>query len=101
VRFREQFGVRYAPLRGDDREPVAEALRDARVDQLRGAVQRRRILQLGQIVQELRPLLARREVVAREGVQVRGLGLGHRSSSRWRASVARAMMSCWTSLAPS
>jgi len=49
---------------------VAEAALDGAIEQLRGAVQAFRILQLRQIEAELRPKLARRQVVAREGVEM-------------------------------
>jgi hypothetical protein len=43
------------------------------VQQLGHAVQARRVLQPGQVEDEIRPLLARRKVVAREGIDVGGV----------------------------
>ena len=53
---------------------VAEAARDRAIEQLGGAVQALRILQLRQIEAELRPERARRQVVAREGVEMSRVG---------------------------
>ena len=49
---------------------VAATVGDRAVQQLAGAVQLRGQLQLGQLEQELRPLVARRQMVACEGVDV-------------------------------
>jgi hypothetical protein len=53
---------------------------DRLVEQDGGAVQARRIVQLRQIEAELRPLLARRQPVARESVDVSRVGVAHRRS---------------------
>jgi hypothetical protein len=63
------------------------------VEELGGAVEPPRILQLGQLEQELGPFGLRRQVVLREGVDVRGVARHLRSSL--------AMMIFCTSVAPS
>ena len=99
VRLGEQFVVRKPALRSHDGGAATVPVRDRAVQQLGGAVEPLGILQLRQREQKVWPLLVRRKMVAGERVDVRGGA--HSASSRWRASVWRATISCCTSLAPS
>ena len=67
-----QLLVGAAAAVADQRGVVAEALLDHAVGQLHGGVEVLGILELGPVEQEVGPLLGRREVVAREGVDVGG-----------------------------
>ena len=92
IRLRQQLGVAALSVGRAQRDPLAVAARQRAVEQLDGAVHARRISELRQLEQELRPLLARRKVVARERVEMRRVA--HFSSSL-------AMISFCTSVAPS
>jgi len=74
---------------------------DGAIEQLDAAVHPRRILQLRQLEQELRPRVARRQVVARERVDMRGrLHEAHAAGGDGRSS-SRPITSRCTSVAPS
>jgi hypothetical protein len=80
-----------------DADALAAALRDRLVEQFGGAVQLRRQLELGPLEQELGLQLARRQVVAREGID-----MGTRHGYPFKSfNSSRAMISCCTSVAPS
>ena len=82
--------------RGAHARPVAPAaLVDGLVEQLDRAIELFRELQFGQLEQELRLLFGWWQMLLGETVDV---GSAHASSS---FSSSRAMMSCWTSVAPS
>ena len=134
-RAREHVGDAVHPLgqlrvsqgfrRRDQARPVAAARRNPLVEQLNHAIHPFGIFQLRQLEQEIRPLRARGQVVAREGVEMRRRGHGCRSSpksiirnaprrsSRYRHSAAsadlparffnssRAITTFCTSVAPS
>jgi hypothetical protein len=74
IGVREQVRVRpFDASRRDDRAAVPPSALDRAVEELRRAVHPRRMAQFGQVEQELRPLLARRQVVARERIDVCGV----------------------------
>lgn len=84
VRVRLQLGVGPLPFRHDHRWAVSVAFGNGVVEQRPRAVERFRILEAVE-VDEIRPLLLGREVVAGEGVEV----CGHRVSAGVRLSVLR------------
>src|SRR5207247_7632379 len=98
VRLLQQLGVRPAQAgRRDDRGPFGKAAFRRAIEKLVRGIEPRGIMQMRQIEDEIGPLLARRQVVARKRVDV-----GCRSHCvSPAASIALPMMSCWTSVAPS
>jgi len=69
-----QLRVGPAFRRRDQARPVAVSRGDPAVEQFDHAIHPLGIFQLRQLEQEIRPLRARRQVVAREGVEMRGHG---------------------------
>ena len=73
VGLRQQVGIGPAQAAGrEDGHPLAPSVGDGTVQQCGGCIDPVRILQLGQVVDEFRPLLARRQMVARKRVNVGG-----------------------------
>ncbi len=77
-----QLRVAQALRRRNQARPVAMAGRDPAVEQVDRAVDAIGIFQLRQVEQEVRPLRARGQVVAREAVEMRRRGHGCRSSPK-------------------
>jgi hypothetical protein len=67
-----QFFVRAPSAIADQRDVVAKPALNHAVCQLDRGVQSLGILEFGPVEQEIRPLVERREIVAGEGVDVRG-----------------------------
>jgi hypothetical protein len=67
----EQLEIAPVATRRIERNPRAVTFEDSLVEQRGGAIQARRIVQLRQVEAELGPLLARRQAVARESIDVR------------------------------
>jgi hypothetical protein len=72
VDLRQQLGVGEAFARADQRGARAPAARDGVIEQRARAVQALRVLQLGQVEQEVRPGARRRQVRTREAIGVAG-----------------------------
>ncbi len=83
----------------DQRDVVAEAARHHAVGQFDAGVEFLGIVEA--VERNLRPLLRRRQVVAREGVGVRRAAKRLQSHGHAPESVCRAMTTFWTSDAPS
>src|SRR6185437_4012180 len=94
-----EFFIGTAATVADQRDMIAEAALDHRVGQFDTGVELLRVTEA--VERNLRPLLRRRQVVAREGI-----GVGRAAERLQRhcfapARVCRAMMTFWTSDAPS
>ena len=88
----------------DQRDMVAEAPLDHAVGQFDRGVEALGILEFRAIQQDVRPLIERREIVAREGIDVCGrteLDVSSHVTPAAAESTERAMMIFWTSDAPS
>ena len=100
VRVRGEVGIRPASAAGrHDRRARAPAAQKRAVEELRRAVQRVGVPQLGQREDEIGPFAARRQVVAGKRVDVGGTR--HAAASFASATTARPTISRCTSVAPS
>ncbi len=86
----EQLRIAELALRKAQGDAPAPAALDRSVEQLARAVQALGITQLRQLEEQLRPLPARRQIVAREGVDVRGAAHGPVCGPHAIPSAARA-----------
>ena len=85
----EQLEVAPATALGVQRNARSMAFENRVVEQHRCAVQTRRIVQLRQIEAEFGPLLARRQAVAREGIDVRRIRVVGRRMASVHVTAAR------------
>ena len=100
-----EFLIGAAASVADQRGVVAKAFLDHAVGQFDADIEPLRILEFRPVEQKVGPLIERRQVVAREGVDMRGRAEGdfiaHGAAPEISDRTARAMMTFWTSDAPS